>query len=130
MNMNMTMNMDRRMKLACAALALAAIGASGAARAGDNNWIDAHDPRWMAPKTEHVVFSAAFGVAAAALVDNKAEAFALAMAPGVAKELYDRSRGGKFNWADIGRDAVGAYVGVQLGGWAFSKNRVTYSTSF
>lgn len=126
----MKINTKTRMTMVCAALALGALGNSGAVFAQDNNWIDSHDPRWMAPKTEHVVFSAAFGVAASALVEDKAAAFALALAPGVAKEIYDRSRGGKFNWADIARDAAGAYAGVQLGGWAFSKNRVAYSLSF
>ena len=69
-------------------------------------------------KVQHFVTSAAFGaLTVAARPDWSASTpVAVAMLPGLAKELYDSRRGGGgFSAADLVADGLGAYAGVV--GW-------------
>lgn len=73
---------------------------------------------WTGPdKAKHAAVSAALGAGASLIVDNDAQAVALALVPGLAKELHDARPGGTgFSVKDMAANAVGAYVGVKLGG--------------
>ena len=69
-------------------------------------------------KVEHFVTSAAFGaLTVAARPDwSTGSQVAVAMLPGLAKELYDSRRSGSgFSAADLVADGLGAYAGVV--GW-------------
>lgn len=69
-------------------------------------------------KVQHFVTSAAFGaLTVAALPDWSASSqMAVALLPGLAKELYDMRKGGSgFSGADLVADGLGAYAGVM--GW-------------
>ena len=67
-------------------------------------------------KVEHAAFSAVYGLMAGMTVENRWHAFALAMAPGLAKEIVDsRTPGNHFSLGDLAADAVGAGCGVWLG---------------
>lgn len=71
-------------------------------------------------KYYHAGYSFVYGVAASAITDNKTTAFALAMTPGLIKEIADsQEKGNKFSFGDLAADAVGAYLGVQVGHWLF-----------
>lgn len=72
---------------------------------------------WTGPdKVKHFGVSVALGIAATNLTTNKTTAFALSVAPGLAKELYDsRQPGNKFSYKDLAWDAIGAYVGIHAG---------------
>jgi VanZ family protein len=80
----------------------------------------------------HAGGSAGLGVVAATLTEDRKRAWALAMAPGVAKELYDARPGGTgFSVPDLIADGVGAYLGVRLGGRLIIKRRhIVYSRPF
>jgi hypothetical protein len=91
--------------------------------------------------TAHVGISALFGVASRTLVfKDPVKAWALAMVPGVVKELQDYRkdtpgyRHGLFSRKDLISDAVGAAIGVYAGGVIVDKTgdkyRLTYFRSF
>lgn len=97
---------------------------------------NAHADDWTGrDKAKHAAVSFALGAGAGAIMpDNKTEAFALAMLPGIAKELSDSRKGGS-GWSnkDLIADALGAYVGVQLGSNValhFGRRSVTVKGSF
>lgn len=71
-----------------------------------------------ADKTRHMAVSAAFGGIARAVTTNKLAAFGLAMAPGIAKEIYDSQHKDRHTASvkDLAADAVGAAIGVYVGG--------------
>ncbi|MDN3921502.1 hypothetical protein [Roseateles violae] len=82
-------------------------------------------------KYMHAGVSVALGAAARSQISDPLKAWAWAMAPGLAKEVYDARRGGTgFSVADLVADGIGAYVGVQLGGLLFSRHSITYTRSF
>lgn len=67
-------------------------------------------------KYYHAGCSFVYGIVASTVTDNKNVAFAIAMAPGLAKEIIDsQQKGNKFSINDLVADAVGAYFGVQVG---------------
>ena len=67
-------------------------------------------------KYKHFGVSLALGVGASTLTDNKAAAYALALAPGVAKEFRDsRQVGNYFSYKDLVWDMAGVYLGVNTG---------------
>lgn len=75
-------------------------------------------------KVKHFAVSAALGSVARMQIDNPRTAWLVAMAPGVAKELWDARKGGSgFSVPDLAADALGAWVGVKLGGWAVKLRR-------
>lgn len=78
----------------------------------------AHADSFSTPdKQKHFAVSAALGAGASAITDSDNAAVALALVPGLAKELYDsRSGGTGFSWRDMVANAAGAYLGVKLGG--------------
>lgn len=67
-------------------------------------------------KYYHAGYSFVYGVVASSLTDDKTIAFAIAMAPGLTKEIIDsKQKGNKFSVNDLVADAIGAYFGVQVG---------------
>lgn len=126
-----------------AALALAALFVQTSAQAGDMVVTDTWNGK---DKPDHLVGSAALGLASAALVtDARSSAtlrewgcgtdcqrWALALVPGVAKEAWDSRRGGPGNWSwkDMLANGVGAYLGVKLGGWIFTPRGVVVQRAF
>lgn len=87
-------------------------------------------------KALHFGVSAALGMAAGSQwPDHKGRAFALALTPGVLKELSDARKGGSgFSIKDLTADALGAALGVYAAGWLISYSQgattVTYTTKF
>lgn len=82
-------------------------------------------------KAAHFGVSAALGVATSQVSSDPWTAFALALAPGVAKEVIDSQRAcNRFSWKDLSWDAAGALVGVKTGHWLLSPGGVAYRTSF
>lgn len=79
-------------------------------------------------KVKHFAVSAALGAAATVATKSDSKAIALALAPGLAKELYDARKGGSgFSWRDLVADAAGAYLGVKLGGLIIRPRFVGFS---
>lgn len=75
-------------------------------------------------KVAHAEASFAYGVATGTVVENRFSAFALAMAPGLAKEILDSHQPGNyFSWGDLAADAVGAGLGVCVGHAVFRPTR-------
>ena len=89
---------------------------------------------WTGPdKSVHFAVSAVLGVAAInQWPDRPMLAWGVAMVPGVLKEVSDRSTTG-FSGKDLAANALGAAVGVGLGGWIIQRQRgatvVAYSVT-
>lgn len=68
-------------------------------------------------KVQHTAISAAIGAATGMYFEDKTTAFAVAMIPGIAKEIYDYKHSNKHSasFKDLAADALGAAVGVYLG---------------
>ena len=82
-------------------------------------------------KTAHFGISAAMGLAAYSYTEDKTTAFGMAMVPGIIKEVADSQKeGGRFSEKDLAWDALGAFVGVQAGGWMMDSKGVSWGTSF
>ena len=82
-------------------------------------------------KYQHAAGSALLGAVARSQEPDPLKAWALAMVPGVIKELSDSRPGGTgFSVKDMAANAVGAYIGVKVGGLIFTRNRVTYTKTF
>lgn len=78
----------------------------------------AHADEWLGQdKAKHAAVSFALGAGAQMILpeDKPVAAFALAMMPGIAKELSDSRKGGS-GWSnkDLVADAVGAAMGVYV----------------
>lgn len=120
--------MEIKMKMFCSACMLGLLGAGGVASARGDIAPDAPNSRW-ASKAEHELFASGFAASAAARNEDEKRALGLAMAPGVAKDIWRRSLGGNADLTDVGRDAAEGCVGGKPG-WGLSKKRVTYFRSF
>jgi putative lipoprotein len=83
-------------------------------------------------KQLHFGVSLALGAAARQLApNNELAAFGAAMVPGLVKELIDKSQeGNHFSAKDLVANALGAYVGVKVGGLLIQHNRITYTKEF
>lgn len=103
--------------LAASALLLASLPASAQFTAPcDTRAARAADKWFGDDKALHAGGSAALGVLAATMTDSEAGAFAIAMVPGVLKEISDRRTCGNFfSVKDLAADALGAYLGVKFG---------------
>jgi len=82
-------------------------------------WNDTSSQGWTGvDKAAHASVEFVLGTTASVMLpeDNKTKAFALAFSVGLAKEAYDTRKGGS-GWSnkDLVADAVGAYLGVQIG---------------
>lgn len=89
--------------------------------------------QWTGPdKAKHVAGSAALGAVAGVAVTDKQTAFALAMVPGVAKEVHDATRpgGSGWSWKDLAADALGAAVGVYVGNCVIVAKSITCRVEF
>jgi len=79
----------------------------------------------MAPdKAAHAEASFVYGVVSSTVVGNHFGAFALALAPGLAKEILDSHQpGNRFSWGDLAADAVGAGLGIWVGNTVIQPTR-------
>lgn len=67
-------------------------------------------------KLYHASYSFGYGLIASAFVEDKWQAFGLAMTPGLAKEILDsQKKGNRFSVEDLIADAIGASIGVTVG---------------
>ena len=91
-----------------------------------------HADDWTGPdKTKHFAVSAVIGAAAYAITEDRSQAFMLALAPGLAKEIYDSTQSDNhFSSKDMLWNALGAAVGVQVGFVVFKPNEVSVSWKF
>jgi len=82
-------------------------------------------------KNKHFVVSTVLSSAAYSVCENRTCAFAVAMVPGILKEVYDsQQEGNHFSGKDLAWDALGAFVGVQIGYWTFQANQISFSARF
>lgn len=86
--------------------------------------------RFTQDKQKHFAVSAALGVVARSVTDNKASAFGLALIPGIAKEAYDTTGKGCTSINDMAWNAIGAAVGVYSTNWIIGPKRVVYRMEF
>jgi uncharacterized protein YfiM (DUF2279 family) len=64
-------------------------------------------------------------------LDSDAQAFGVAMLPGIAKELLDAADTcNVFSTKDLAADALGAFIGVKVRGWIVTPRSVSYEVSF
>lgn len=108
--------------LAVAALAALALTAATAA----------HADRWIGPdKADHMAISAMIGVTTSMLIDDKTTAFAVAIVPGLLKEVYDsRQSNNYFSSKDLFADIIGAAIGVQTGHWILTHREKTTTLGY
>jgi len=116
---------DERTALRAMVSALIAMGVTVPSGAQAEGWTGTD-------KTQHMAVSAAFGGIARAVTPNKLTAFGLAMAPGIAKELYDGRHEGKHTASvkDLAADAVGAAIGVYVGNCTATPRSFVCSVEF
>lgn len=82
-------------------------------------------------KIAHASVSATLGSTARILVDDPWKAWAIAMAPGLVKELYDSRKGGTgFGVGDLIADGIGAAVGVKVAGLSLKRRGFVYTRKF
>ena len=104
-----TENSARRLAIQ-AVIALLALG----------SWTNSAMAEIASDKVAHAQASFAFGAVTGTVVENRFGAFALAMVPGISKEIRDsRQPGNFFSWGDLAADAVGAGLGVWVGNVVF-----------
>lgn len=98
------------MKLAAIVMAFAATLAHAGGFNNSDSWTG-ND------KAQHAYYSAAIGLAAGSMIEDKKTAFFVAMVPGIAKEIYDYHHNDKHSasYKDLAADALGAAVGVYVG---------------
>lgn len=103
--------------------AVAVIVATEPAHAGD---------KWTgADKAQHVAGSALLGTVAGVAIKDKWTAFALAMVPGVAKEIWDSKQPNHTaSFKDLAADALGAAVGVYVGNCVIVAKSITCRVEF
>jgi len=100
-----------------------AMSASASAVEGDQ-WGDKHNGY-------HFAGEVLVGAVAGSVIDNKWAAFAVAMVPGIVREEWKRERGySSYSVPRLFWDALGAYVGVEVGHVLIAPNRVVFNTSF
>jgi uncharacterized protein YfiM (DUF2279 family) len=125
--MRAVFNFPTRFSLKTLATLMILAGLAGSAEACSRY----HDDWGGSDKAAHFGVSAALGVGASRLSSDPWTAFGLALAPGVAKEIYDSQQDCKrFSWKDLAWDAVGAYVGVRAGNWVLGPTGASYRLSF
>lgn len=106
-------------------VAAAALVTCGTAHANPND-------RWLGQdKAKHFAVSAGLGFAAGFVTNDPYKQFALGMAPGLAKEVYDSRKGGSgFSVKDLAWDAAGVYVGMRVHGLVVTPRKITYTKEF
>lgn len=81
-------------------------------------------------KQKHVAVSSAIGAVSRSLIDDNKTAFAVALVPGIAKELHDMSGNGCASFKDMAYNAIGAAIGVASANWVIRRNFIGYRTEF
>lgn len=104
-------------KMSCCMFALSALSTSANALEQD--------------KALHFTASALIAAASYQVSPDPVFVIGTTMAIGIAKEFYDRQRGGKFDGRDIAADLLGALVGYQISDRIFiTPSSVTFSARF
>jgi putative lipoprotein len=90
------------------------------------------DPWFAKDKYQHFGASAVLGLASSAVIEDKKTAFAVAMVPGILKEVYDAHHRDKHtpSWRDLAWDAAGAWVGVHVGNLMIGPRWVRWQIKF
>lgn len=84
-----------------------------------------------ADKAQHVAGSALLGTVAGVAIKDKWTAFALAMVPGVAKEIWDSKHPNHTaSFKDLAADAVGAAIGIYTGNCVIRNQSITCRVEF
>lgn len=95
---------------------LFATGAANAAPVCNTSAARAADKWTGDDKAMHLGGSAVIGMFASTMTSSEPKALAIAMVPGVLKEIQDRKTCGNFfSVKDLAADALGAYLGVKFG---------------
>lgn len=81
-------------------------------------------------KQKHFAGSVVLGAAARTVTADPAKAFALGMAPGVAKELVDMTGRGCPSLHDLAWDAAGVGFGLYTTNWIIGPGKVIFHTEF
>lgn len=95
--------------------------------------IGAHADTWTGQdKAKHLGVSAAIGAVTGTAIEDKRWAFAAALLPGIAKEVYDMRHPATHtaSWQDMAANAAGAALGVYLGGVVIRPHFIGYQTEF
>lgn len=92
----------------------------------------ANEDKWTgSDKAMHFAVSGAVSLAAYSYTEDKTQAFLIGMAPGVLKEIVDsQQEGNRFSGKDLAWDALGAFVGVQIGDWTIDEKGVSWGRSY
>lgn len=91
-----------------------------------------HADEWTGPdKTKHFAVSALIAAGAYAATESRNQAFLIALAPGLLKEVYDSTQpNNHFSGKDMVWNTLGAAVGVQIGYVIIKPNEVSVSFRF
>lgn len=81
-------------------------------------------------KRAHFAVGAGLAALATVIAQDRAMGVGAAVMAGVAKELYDRSRGGKFSTADVMWTVAGGLAGAYVGGLIITPRSIIYNWKF
>lgn len=81
-------------------------------------------------KQKHFAVSTVLGASARAVTADPAKAFALGIAPGVAKELVDMTGRGCASWNDMAWNAAGVGLGLYTTNWIIGPGKVIFFSEF
>lgn len=81
-------------------------------------------------KQSHSAVGAAIAGLATLIAEDRAVGLGAAALAGVAKELYDRQRGGPFSTADVLWTVGGGIAGAYVGGLIITPRSIIYSLAF
>lgn len=70
------------------------------------------------------------GAASRSVIKSNTTAFAVAMVPGVLKEIGDMYGNGCASWNDLAWDAIGAFVGVNTTHFIVGPNKIVFRTEW
>ncbi len=81
-------------------------------------------------KQKHFTVSAAIGAVSRSMIDDNKTALAVALVPGIAKELHDMRGNGCASFKDMAYNAIGAAIGVASVNWIIRHDFIGYRKEF
>lgn len=83
-------------------------------------------------KIKHFAVEAALGTISGSIIEDKYLASAVALVPGVAKEIYDLKNPQSHcaSYYDLAWDLAGVITGVNLGHWGIQKTSQTFLVTY